>query len=71
MNIVIILLAVIALSEIGRLYLTHRKVNKKRYFRQKLEGVERLIYDLEFKAFKTREIREDIRKEYSMICARL
>lgn len=34
---------------------------QKTYFRKKLEGVQKLIWDLEFKRYKTHEIREDIR----------
>jgi len=58
------LLAVIAIAEVVRLVLTHKKQTKKRHFKQKLDGVLKMIWDLEFKRFKTKEIREDIRKEY-------
>ena len=37
---------------------------KKRYFKGKLKGVKRLIWDLEFKRAKTQMIREEIRQEY-------
>ena len=37
---------------------------KYKYFKEKLRGVEKLILDLEFKRFKTREIREEMRVEY-------
>ena len=37
---------------------------QKRHFKEKLAGVEKTIWDMEFKRFKTLEIREDIRKEY-------
>lgn len=70
MNIIIALLAVIALSEVSRLILTHRPTSKKEHFKGKLEGVEKMIYDLEFKRFKTREIREGIRKDYDALRAR-
>ena len=70
-NIIISLLTIIAVSEVTRLILTHKKTGKKAYFKQRLEGTERLIWDLEFKAFKTREIREDVRKEYSDMKARI
>lgn len=63
-TLIVILLAVIALSEVSRLVLTHRGVSKKEHFRHKLEGTQKMIWDMEFKAFKTREIREDVRKEY-------
>jgi len=65
------LLATIALTEISRLFLTHRKMSKKRHFKQKLDGTERMLWDLEFKTFKTKEMREDIRKEYDFMNARI
>ena len=68
---VIILLGVIALSEITRLVLTHWPVSKSKHFKQKLEGVNKMIWDLEFKSFKTREIREDVRREYDQQKAKL
>lgn len=40
------------------------KSKKYKYFTKKLEGVKYAILDLEFKRFKTLEIKEDIRKEY-------
>lgn len=44
---------------------------KYRYFKEKLRGVEKLILDLEFKRFKTREIREELRVEYDNLKNRL
>lgn len=69
--IVVALLSVIAISEVTRLYLTHRPESKKRHFQQKLIGVNKMIADLEFKIFKTREIREDIRQEYDFMVSRV
>ena len=43
---------------------------KKRYFKKKLQAVQNAIYDLEFKRFKTLEIREGIRKEYDNLRSR-
>ena len=37
---------------------------QKQHFKAKLVGVQRMIWDLEFKRFKTREIREEIRQLY-------
>lgn len=37
---------------------------KKKYFQQKLDGAQKMIWDFEFKRFKTKEIREEIRMEY-------
>ena len=64
---VIGLLAIIAVSEVVRLVLTHKPTTKKEHFKQKLEGTEKMVWDLEFKIFKTREIREDIRQEYDFM----
>lgn len=58
------LLAVIAIAEIYRIYQTRRTPTKRDHYRNKLEGVKKMIWDLEFKLFKTREIREEIRQTY-------
>src|SRR3990167_2785446 len=68
---IIALLSIIAISEILRLVLTHKPLGKKSYFKQKRKGVLNLILDLEFKRFKTQEIREDIRREYDNKKSRL
>ena len=44
---------------------------QKQHLRNKLDGVQRMIWDLEFKRFKTLEIREDIRKEYDTLRSKL
>jgi predicted nucleic acid-binding Zn-ribbon protein len=44
---------------------------QQKYFKAKLSGVQKTIWDLEFKRFKTREIREEIRVEYDQMRARL
>jgi hypothetical protein len=49
-------------------YLTNWKY---RYFVNKLRGVKKMILDLEFKRFKTREIREEVRQEYDNTKSRL
>ena len=69
--IAVALLAVIAGSELTRLFLTHKKVTKKSHFQQKLEGTQKMTWDMEFKAFKTREIREEIRNECDALKSRL
>lgn len=43
----------------------------KRYFKKKLTAIQYAIYDLEFKRFKTLELREGIRKEYDNLRSRL
>ena len=64
MTYIIILLAIIALSEILRWVVTYSPKSKKRYFTEKREGVKKMTWDLEFKVFKTRELREAVRKRY-------
>ncbi len=44
---------------------------KYRHFKQKYNAIERTIWDLQFKRFKTREIREEIRQTYDMAKSRL
>lgn len=44
---------------------------KKKYFKQKLNGVQKMIWDYEFKLSKTRMIRELERKEYDNLMAKL
>lgn len=69
--ITILLITIIAVAEVLRLILTHKGTSKKGHFRQKLDAVSKMIYDLEFKVFKTKEIREDVRKEYDMMNSRI
>lgn len=45
--------------------------SKYRYFSKKLKGVESMILDLEFKRFKTKEIREEVRQTYDGCKAKL
>lgn len=71
MEIVIALLAVIAASELYLSYLSIRKPSKKRYFNGKLQGTRQMKWDLEFKVFKTREIREEIRQQYDQMLSRI
>lgn len=66
-----ILLAIIALSELTRLVLTHRNPSKKAHFKGKLAGVEKQIYDFEFKLAKTQMIREEIREQYDQMKSRI
>lgn len=41
-----------------------KRLKEKLYFRAKANGVQKMIWDYEFKRAKTRAIREDIRKQY-------
>ena len=71
MDIITFLLAVIAVTEITRLVLTHRKPSKRSHFKRKLDGTSSMIWDLQFKVFKTREIREEIRTQYDFMLSRI
>lgn len=62
--ITIALLALIAIFEGLRMYWTYRPVSKKDHFKQKLEGTTKMIWDMEFKRHKTRELREGVRQDY-------
>lgn len=43
----------------------------KDYFKKKLKGVQAMIWDLEFKRFKTLYVREQIREEYDGVRSKL
>lgn len=65
------LLAVIAVAEVHRTWLSMRPRTKRIHFEERLRGTRATIWDLQFKVFKTREIREDVRKEYDQMKARI
>lgn len=65
------LLALIAGCEVYRTYLGKKSPTRKDHFKQRLQGTRNTIWDLQFKVFKTREIREEIRNEYDMMKSRL
>lgn len=65
------LLIIIAIVQVYSFYKSFSKPNKKQHFENKLAGVQRMIYDLEFKIFKTKEIREGVRAEYDQMMARI
>lgn len=66
-----ILLAVIAIVQVWRLVSLVKPLSKKAHFKQKQQGTERMAWDLEFKVFKTKEIREEIRTEYDFMKQRV
>ena len=69
--IIVGLLTVIAVSELYRTFLGLRKATQKDHFKSKLRQTKTLIWDLQFKVFKTREIRESIRQEYDYMKSRI
>lgn len=72
MNIAIIaLLAALVSLDLFRWFQGKRLDSKKAHFKNKLLGTYRLIWDLEFKVFKTKEIREGIRQEYDNMSSRI
>lgn len=68
---ILAILAAILIVELLRLALPYRRQNRKGHFTNKLEGATKMIWDLEFKLFKSREIREDIRREYDAAQSKL
>lgn len=69
--IIVALLAVVAGCEVYRTYLGKKTPTQYDHFKRRLDGTRGMIWDLQFKVFKTREIREDIRKEYDMMQSRI
>jgi len=61
---ILILLGIITLIELYRIWAIVKPETKALHFKNKLKGTEKMRWDLEFKASKTMQIREDIRKEY-------
>jgi len=47
------------------------KWSQKRHFKQKIRGIQKAIWSLEFDRFKTAEIREEVRKQYDNVQAKL
>lgn len=71
MNIITALVAVLAATSVYRLWITARTQSKVAHFKGKLVGTQKMIWDLEFKRFKTMDIREGIRKEYDFMLSRV
>ncbi len=44
---------------------------KKKYFKYKMTGVQKMIWDNEFKREKTLMLREEIRQAYDNVCSKL
>jgi chromosome segregation ATPase len=45
-------------------------MTQKKYFKNKITAVKRMIWDLEFKRYKIGELREEIRQEYDELKAK-
>jgi chromosome segregation ATPase len=45
-------------------------MKQKKYFKNKIESVQKMIWDLEFKRFKIGELREEVRQEYDELKAK-
>jgi len=43
---------------------------KKKYFRRKIEAIQKQIWDSEFKRDKALQIREEVRREYDATCSK-
>lgn len=44
---------------------------QKKYFKKKIDGVQRMLWDLGFKRYKSEEIREEIRQAYNVLKTKL
>ncbi len=44
---------------------------KKKFFQEKLDGVHKMIWDFEFKRFKSLEIREEVRMQYDNLKSKI
>lgn len=63
----------IALCELYRLYYIFRPAprSKRSHFKSKLKATREMRWDMEFKVFKTREIREEVREQYDTTKAKV
>src|SRR3990167_1690084 len=62
-----LLLLAIALAEGIRLHSLWQKKDKKNYFKNRLEGIDREIWDTEFSRHKAKEIKEQLRVEMTAL----
>ena len=62
-----LLLLGILLAEGIRLHSLWQKKDKKNYFKQRLEGIDREIWDTEFSRHKAKEIKEQLRVEMTAL----
>lgn len=46
-------------------------MTKKKHFKKKFQDVDKTIWDMEFKRFKTLEVREEIRQEYDNVRSKI
>lgn len=68
---IVILLAGILTMDGIRFWRTHRHANKRDYFKGRLRATQQLVWDLEFKLFKSREVREEVRRDYDSMVQRV
>lgn len=66
-----ILIGAIFVIELIRLVSVYKKETPKSHFKGKLQGTQKMLWDYQFKKFKTLEIRESIRQEYDFMKSRL
>lgn len=59
-----LLLGAILLCELIRLYFSYGNTGKRRHFKNRLAASKQMMWDLEFKIAKTKQMREGIRVEY-------
>lgn len=59
-----LLLGAILLCELIRIYYSYGNTSKRTHFKNRRAAQQQMIWDLEFKIAKTKQIRESVRKEY-------
>ena len=64
MTLIIWLVAIIAFCEAMRLWYIYKPFTRKAHFKAKLKATRQMRWDLDFKVFKTKEIREGVREQY-------
>jgi predicted nuclease with TOPRIM domain len=71
MDILTVLFAVVALCELYRVWYIIKPASRRAHFKAKLKATRQMRWDLEFKVFKTKEIREGVREQYDSAKAKL
>jgi hypothetical protein len=71
MNLIIVLLSVIAISDVLRLVGSYMKPSKKKFFENELYFLKKRIWNIEFQVSEKKQMRESVRKEYDFMSARI
>jgi hypothetical protein len=71
MNLIIVLLSIIAISDVLRLVGSYMKPGKKKFFQNEIYFLKKRIWNLEFQVNEKKQLREGVRKEYDYMSARI